>query len=92
MIDLNTTVGIIQGIMLVSAGLLFRSAYNVLFKNKFKTGEGLSVIPKGVKWVSVSVKGGGSGGSGRDNSGSSTATVGITNQETDLEMVFKLKY
>jgi hypothetical protein len=65
----------------------------ILFSLRFKvnkplqTGEGVFVIPKGVKYVSVSVIGGG-GGSGRN--GTSTATVGVNSG--DSEMVIKLKY
>ena len=80
----------ILGVLIGS--LLTASLFRFLNKKPLKTGEGVFVVPKGVKWVSVSVKCGGGGGSGRGNSGSSTATVGITNQDTDSEMVIKLKY
>jgi hypothetical protein len=81
---------VILGVLIGS--LLTASLFRFLKKKPLKTGEGVFVVPKGVKWVSVSVKCGGGGGSGRGNSGSSTATVGITNQDTDSEMVIKLKY
>lgn len=80
----------ILGILI--GALLTASALYLNRKKPLKTGEGVFVVPKGVKWVSVSVKGGGGGGSGRGNTDSSTATVGVTNQETDSEMVIKLKY
>lgn len=55
-----------------------------------KTGEGVFMIPKGVKWVSISVQGGGGGGSGKGKCGTSTATVGVIEEQS--EMVIKLKY
>ena len=78
--------------ILFSSALAALVTYLFTRKKPFKTGDGVFVVPKGVKWVSVSVKGAGGSGSGRGNSGSSMATIGIANQETDSEMVIKLKY
>lgn len=75
-------------------GILFGAALTAVIgyfftrKRPLKTGEGVFVIPKGVKYVSVSVTGGGGGGSGRN--GSSTANLGVNSG--DSEMVIKLKY
>ena len=79
----------IYGILL--GALLTASLFFLTRKKPLKTGEGIFVVPKGVKYVSVCVKGGGGGG-GSGRSGDSMATMGVTNQETDSEMVIKLKY